>query len=157
MDLFADATDVLESLQPSDHEDNIPPKHGDSTDLSMNITNSFSNDSHSYINSSNYMNNDNICQVNSPNDSNMSNNQPHYGEYSKESEQTNTNNHVEDHPSTSNVVKSMDKPQLVAIIHFLKKHNLLATEEILRKETSNFINEDDIKSNNIFKVIFLFY
>mgnify|MGYP007002763706 CR=1 FL=1 len=35
--------------------------------------------------------------------------------------------------------------QLEATIQFLKKNNLLATEEILRKETANFMNDDDLK------------
>lgn len=35
--------------------------------------------------------------------------------------------------------------QLEAMIHFLKKNNLQATEEILRKETANFMNDDDLK------------
>lgn len=35
--------------------------------------------------------------------------------------------------------------QLKAMIHFLKKNNLQATEEILRKETANFMNDDDLK------------
>lgn len=42
--------------------------------------------------------------------------------------------------------KAVDKSQLLAIIHFLKKNELSGAEEALRKEVSNLISEDDIKS-----------
>lgn len=42
--------------------------------------------------------------------------------------------------------KAVDKSQLLAIIHFLKKNELSGAEEALRKEVSNLISEDDIKN-----------
>jgi len=139
MDSFMDATDVLESLQPSDHED-IKQEQNET----ISVQDAFTNDiSHSYINSisrnSVYVNNDIIgtTKISSIADYSHTSNRPH--------EQNGANNCVDQQLNNANM-KSMDKSQLVAIMHFLKKNNLLATEEVLRKETSNYINEDDIKS-----------
>lgn len=42
--------------------------------------------------------------------------------------------------------KSLDKSQLLTVVQFLKKYNFHNTEEILLKETSNLLSEDDLKS-----------
>lgn len=42
--------------------------------------------------------------------------------------------------------KSLDKSQLLTVVQFLKKYNFHNTEEVLLKETSNLLSEDDLKS-----------
>ena len=137
MDSFEDATDILGNLQPSDHEeDNLSLKQSESNDdLGVNFE---SNNTFTY-NNTNSSDNSNNFQDNSKMNYNF--------DYKMENENNQNLSNSDNDNNSSRVDKNLDKSQLLTIFHFLKKFNLQATEDILLKETSSLINEEDLKSN----------
>lgn len=129
------ATDVLESLQPSDHEDSILKEN----DELNNITSSFLNNSNSSVDlfdeSNSFPENTNDSQNFDSLKPNNDNNNEAIKEEENGTEQLNEQK-----------LSDIDKSQILAAIHLLRKYNLNATENILLKETANIIDENDIKS-----------
>lgn len=151
MDSFEDANDILSSLQPSDHEeDNLSLKQSESND-EMSL--SYHNDSNSTTTALPYLtthdSTDNLFKSNKPYTDKV-NNGVDKAKFECKMEMENNrnlNNSDSARLATTLADKNVDKSQLLTIIHFLKKYNFRATEEILLKETSNLINEDDFNSN----------
>ncbi|KAH7640217.1 transcription initiation factor tfiid subunit 5-like protein [Dermatophagoides farinae] len=159
MDSFSDAQDLLENLQPSDHDDGISLNHEqtttNNTDLLTNVNNNNSLFAHhhhqqqqeqSYRSANNHNNNGHNCGDEKPSNSDnendhrmltivMSNEHP---------EQRQSSPVATAIPATQ--LANVDKSQILTMIHLLKKYNFNATEKILLKETANFINDDDIKN-----------
>lgn len=148
MDSFIsdDAQDLLENLQPSsddhDHDDNISSLNHSTTSINNNNNNVFrqssydncANDNDNKSNNNNNQNDDRMMTITMSNESQ----QP----------QSPTTMAVASIPAQQ--LANVDKSQILAVIHLLKKYRFNATEKILLKETANIINDDDI--NNLANV-----